>query len=108
MATIWLKRAVKTAQEDAREAEPVVREILARIKAEGEDTARAYAVELDGWTGEIIVPPEAIADAAVRVPEKVKEDLRFAHENVRRFAEMQRATFSDSEIEVIPGLRAGQ
>jgi len=38
---IWLKRATKTAQEDVREAEPVVREMLARIEENGEDVARA-------------------------------------------------------------------
>ena len=38
---IWLKRTTKTAQEDVREAEPVVREMLARIEENGEDVARA-------------------------------------------------------------------
>ncbi len=38
---IWLKRTTKTAQEDVREAEPVVREMLARIEENGEDLARA-------------------------------------------------------------------
>ncbi len=38
---IWQKCAAKTDQEDAREAEPVVREMLARIEENGEDAARA-------------------------------------------------------------------
>ncbi len=38
---IWLKRPAKTVQEDIREAEPVMREILARIEENGEDAARA-------------------------------------------------------------------
>ena len=38
---IWLKRATKTAQDDVREAEHVVREMLARIEENGEDVARA-------------------------------------------------------------------
>jgi len=42
------------------------------------------------------------------VPQKLKEDIQFAHENVRRFAEAQKATVSDVEHEVVPGLIAGQ
>ena len=38
---IWLKRAAKTTQEDVREAEPVVREMLVRFEEHGEDAARA-------------------------------------------------------------------
>ncbi len=38
---IWLKRAAKTAQEDVREADPVVHTMLARIEKNGEDVARA-------------------------------------------------------------------
>ena len=42
------------------------------------------------------------------VPEKLKADIRFAHDNVRRFAEAQRATVSDVEVEIVPGMLAGQ
>ena len=42
------------------------------------------------------------------VPEKLKADIQFAHDNVRRFAEAQKATVSDFEYEIVPGLIAGQ
>ena len=38
----------------------------------------------------------------------MKKDIQFAHDNVRRFAEAQKATLKDIEVEVVPGLIAGQ
>ena len=42
------------------------------------------------------------------MPGRLKDDIRFAHDNVRRFAEAQKDTLQDMEIEVVPGLVAGQ
>ncbi|MGA1538490.1 MAG: histidinol dehydrogenase, partial [bacterium] len=49
-----------------------------------------------------------IKKAATLVPEKVKKDIIFAHDNVKRFAEAQLSTMQDVELEVVPGLIAGQ
>jgi sulfopropanediol 3-dehydrogenase len=51
---------------------------------------------------------EEIDAACKLVPEKVKDDIRFSHDNVRRFAEQQKKTIADIEFEVVPGLVAGQ
>jgi sulfopropanediol 3-dehydrogenase len=42
------------------------------------------------------------------VPQGLKDDIAYAHDNIRRFAEAQRATLGEMEIELRPGLRAGQ
>ena len=68
--------------------------MLARIEEGREEAAAAYARDLDGWAGDIVVPPEAIAEAAARLPQQVKDDLAYAHDNIRRFAEMQRKLLS--------------
>ncbi|MEM6310690.1 MAG: histidinol dehydrogenase, partial [Pseudomonadota bacterium] len=49
-----------------------------------------------------------IEAACVKVPDKLKADIQFAHDNVRRFAEQQKATVKDIQYEVVPGLIAGQ
>ena len=41
-----------------------------------------------------MLTPEEIEAACAMVPEKLKADIRFAHDNVRRFAEAQKATLS--------------
>lgn len=105
---MYLKKAVRTAEAEQRDVHEVVAGMLAAIAEGGEEVARAYARELDKWAGDIIVSPEARAAAAAQVPEQLKADIRFAHNNVRRFAEAQRATVTDCSIEILPGLMAGQ
>ena len=39
--------------------------------------------------------------------QKLKDDIAFAHENIRRFAEAQTATITDMQMEIAPGLTAG-
>jgi len=80
--------------------------MLSRLKTGGENMARDYARRLDRWNGPIVIPPEDAADA--EVPETLRQALEYAHDNIRRFAEAQRASVSDFEIEVRPGLFAGQ
>jgi sulfopropanediol 3-dehydrogenase len=51
---------------------------------------------------------DEIEAASALVPEKLKRDIQFAHDNVKRFAEMQKATVSDVQMEIVPGVIAGQ
>ena len=51
---------------------------------------------------------DEIEKAAEAIPENLKDDIRFARDNVRKFAEAQKSTISDTEIEIVPGLIAGQ
>ncbi|MEY8840392.1 histidinol dehydrogenase, partial [Cribrihabitans sp. XS_ASV171] len=82
--------------------------MLANIEREGEEAVRRYAEKLDGWTGDIVLSDADRAAACARVPQELKDDIQFAHGNIRRFAEAQKATMGECEIEVIPGLIAGQ
>ncbi|MEM0944654.1 MAG: histidinol dehydrogenase, partial [Pseudomonadota bacterium] len=106
--TKYLKRAPKTSATDTAKTRAIVQEMLDKIEAEGEPAARAYAETLDKWTGEIVVSAETMDAAKARVSQKMRDDIRFAHDNVRRFAETQLATLTPAEMEVIPGLVAGQ
>ncbi len=105
---IYLKKAVRTAETDQQGVGEIVATMLAEIARGGEDVARAYARELDKWSGNIVVSAADRAAAAALVPDQLKADIQFAHQNVRRFAEAQRATISDFTIEILPGLMAGQ
>lgn len=93
---------------EAADVGPAVRDLLARIEDGGEDAVRDLSARLDGWSGPVVVSPEARAAAARALPDSVKADIAFAHDNIRRFATAQRATISETEIEILPGLRAGQ
>ena len=108
MVREYLKKATLTSSSNASDTHDIVSGILADIEAGGDEAAREYAAKFDKYDGNIILTPEEIAAAADLVPEKLKADIRFAHDNVRRFAEAQKATVSDMQTEIVPGLIAGQ
>ena len=108
MAIEYLKKARKTPATGEDDTRRIVSEMLADIEAGGEDRVRHYADKLDGWTGDIVVPRDEIEAAAAKVPQRLRDDLQFAHERVRTFAEAQRASMAEFETELSPGLFAGQ
>lgn len=108
MARIYLKKAPKTAISDASDVHDTVQTILNEIEAGGDAAALKYAQKFDQYDGPVLLGPEDIARASAQVPQKLKDDIAFAHDNVRRFAEAQKTTMCDIEIEIVPGLIAGQ
>jgi sulfopropanediol 3-dehydrogenase len=107
MTVEYLKRAVKTAATDEADVRATVQAMLADIEAGGEQKAADYARRLDKWDGDIVVAAAEVAKAASRVPQKLKDDIRFAHDKVRKFAQAQRGAILDIEVELAPGLIAG-
>jgi sulfopropanediol 3-dehydrogenase len=108
MSKIYLKKASFTAQTDASNVHQTVQNILSEIEEGGDQKALEYAAKFDKYEGNILLDQEEIKKAATLVPEKVKKDIIFAHDNVKRFAEAQLSTMQDVELEVVPGLVAGQ
>lgn len=108
MARIYLKKAKLTAKSDASSVHETVKSILADIEAGGDDAARRYAEKFDQYDGNVILTEEEIAAASALVPEKLKADIRFAHDNVKRFAEAQKSTLTAVSLELQPGLTVGQ
>jgi len=108
MARDYLKKAAKTAMTDAGDVRETVQTILNDIEAGGDAAALKYAEKFDNYNGNVILTEEEIAAAAGKVSQKLKDDIAFAHDNVRRFAEIQKSTMTDVELEIVPGLIAGQ
>ena len=104
----YLKRATKTSMSDASDVRATVQSILDEIETGGDEAALLYAAKFDQYEGDIVLSRDAIEAAAQAIPQRLKDDIRFAADNVRRFAEAQKATITDTEIEVVPGLIAGQ
>ena len=108
MARDYLKKAAKTASTDAGDVRATVQKILADIEAGGDAAAREYADKFDKYQGNLILTKDEIAEASAKVPQQLRDDIRFSHDNVRRFAEVQKSTLREVELEIVPGLIAGQ
>ena len=108
MNELYLKRAGKSPETETGTAREVVAAMLAAIEVEGEAAIRRYALELDHWSGPIIMDADAIAERIRAVDAATRADIRNAVGNVKRFAQAQRESIRDFAIELQPGLIAGQ
>ncbi len=108
MTIKYLKKALLHSRSNETKTQKIVQEILSEIEEGGDEKALEYAAKFDNYDGEIILSKNAIDAATALVPEKMKQDIKFAHSNVERFAEAQKSTVANFETEVVPGLIAGQ
>jgi sulfopropanediol 3-dehydrogenase len=104
----YLKKSDLTSATGADDVRSTVQSILNEIEERGDAGVMEYAAKFDKYEGNIKLTPAEIEAASDLVPEKLKQDIQFAHDNVRRFAEAQLSTMQDVEVEIVPGLIAGQ
>jgi len=108
MTREYLKKAALTPSSGASDVHELVQGILNDIEQGGDAKALEYAAKFDKYEGSILLSQAEIDAAIALVPEKVKADIRFSHGNVKRFAEAQKATLTNIEVEIVPGMIAGQ
>ena len=108
MTIEYLKKAERTAATTEQETRATVEKMLAEIEAGGEDVARRYGIDLDGYHGDIVLSADQIRSASGQVSETLKDDIAFAYDRVVRFARAQRDSVEAFETELSPGLWAGQ
>jgi sulfopropanediol 3-dehydrogenase len=108
MTAQYLKKAAKTPETETATAQKVVTEMLAEIEKRGEEAVREYASKLDNWSGDIVVTAEEMERRTKDIPAGIKRDIEFAADQVRRFAEAQRDSIREFQVELYPGVTAGQ
>lgn len=93
---------------DTGDVAKVVDEIVSAVAADGDEAVRRFSSRLDGWDPPTFrLDDDQIAACVERVPQQVLDDIAFCQEQVRGFAEAQRATMVDLEVETLPGVRLG-
>lgn len=108
MAVEYLKKAEKNPTTDEDTTREIVAEMLDAIEKGGEDKCREYTKNLDKYEGNIVLTEEDIDRAGAQLSDEVKKDIQFAYDRVRIFAERQRDSLQEFEVELSPGLFAGQ
>jgi sulfopropanediol 3-dehydrogenase len=104
----FIKQAPAPDEAADRSIREAVEAMLKEIESGGEAAALKYAEKLDGWTGDVVLSDEKRAALIAQVPNQVREDIQFAYKQVKRFAEAQRNSLTEFEIETEPGVRLGQ
>ena len=109
MAIKYLKRAIKTPSTDDSKTKNAVQNILNDIEKRREEGIKEITKKFDNYDGEIILSKEKIEEAIKKVNQKTKDDVQFAHERIRKFAEHQLKSMNNEfEVELSKGLFAGQ
>ncbi len=106
----FIKTAVKKDQAvgNDQETRATVEGMLKRIELEGESAVAEYAKTFDGWTADFVLTNEKLQQLIDSVPQDVKDDIDFAHKQIKRFAEAQRNSLTEFSIETEEGVTLGQ
>ena len=101
----YLKKAIKTPETDEGETREIVERILKNVRENGEEEyLRHYGGKFKDWSQKIILTKEEVAERGATVPQQVKDDLKFAYEQVYGFAVKQRESLLEFETELYPGV----
>jgi len=110
MAIQYLKRGKSEADrnEDEGKIRAVVEQALRAVEEGGDKAVREMSVAFDDYSPASFRLTQAEIDALIATlsPQELA-DIRFAQEQVRRFAIAQRASMTDIEVETLPGVFLG-
>ena len=110
MTVTWLKSgkpAGERAEDDAK-VRAVVEQTLADIAARGDAAVRDLSAKFDRYAPPAFRLTDSEIEAAMaQVSTRDMQDIRFAQTQIRRFAEAQRASMTDIEVETMPGVILG-
>jgi histidinol dehydrogenase len=87
----------------------IVKGVIDDIRVNGDDAVRKYSEKFDSWSPESFkLSSTQINQLIAQVPEQVIKDIKEAQDNIRRFAEAQRDSLREFELEIQPGVFLGQ
>lgn len=86
----------------------IVEDILDDIRARGDEAVRELSARFDNWNPDNFrLSAEQIEAIISSLPGQVIDDIKFAQQQVRNFAEHQKAALLDIEVETLPGVILG-
>src|SRR5204862_1092701 len=105
-----IKTAALAGQQEEADAKTrsAVEAIITDVKARGDAAVRDLSERFDKWS-----PPsfrlsdDEIRALVARVSPQTIDDIKFAQQQIRNFAEIQRASMKDVEVETLPGIVLG-
>ena len=110
MAIKYLKQGKTDAAKaiDDAQVSEIVKSTLKAIEARGDEAVREFSEKFDNYTPKSFKLSPAEVDSLVqKVSPQDLEDIKFAQEQVRNFAQAQRGSMQDIEVETMPGVILG-
>jgi sulfopropanediol 3-dehydrogenase len=106
----YLKRGkdVQVRAEDNAKVRATVEGIIADVESRGDAAVRDYSRKFDNWDpADFRLSRPEIEAARKSLSAREIEDIAFAQTQIRNFAQIQRASMKDVEVETIPGVVLG-
>ena len=101
-------RSLEARSEDDAKVRQIVETTLAEIEAEGDAKVHALSQKFDNVSRESYrLTQEEIEQAMSEVSARDMEDIKFAQTQIRNFAQHQRDSMLDVEVETMPGVILG-
>jgi sulfopropanediol 3-dehydrogenase len=99
-----------TANDDhLRQVRATVTDVIADVRERGDAAVREYSEKFDGWSPDSFkLSAEDVEKIVATVPDQAIEDIRAVQRRVRNFAQHQRDSLRDFEVETEPGVHLGQ
>jgi sulfopropanediol 3-dehydrogenase len=86
----------------------LVESMLENVTQNGDTAVREYSTKLDKWSPESFRVTSEEAEAIIAsLPKQVIDDIKFAQTQIRNFAQIQRESIKDIEVETLPGVFLG-
>lgn len=107
---IYLKegKVQEDIQKDDAKVTEIVRSTIEMIENDGDKALRSLSEKFDKWSPQSFrLSAEQIEEIVSTIPEQTVKDIKFAQDNIRQFAEIQRASMKDVEEETMPGVILG-
>lgn len=108
-----IRHIKQAAVENARqESQPSVRtaveDIIAEVSQRGDAAVRDYSIKFDAWNrSDYRLTRREIMECVSEMSARAIDDIKFAQEQVRNFAQKQKECLLDLEVETRPGVILG-
>jgi sulfopropanediol 3-dehydrogenase len=105
-----LKRGLdaSTIKEADAKVRATVEDILAQVDARKDAAIRDLSEKFDKWSPkDFRLSPQEIENAIAQLAKRDLEDIKFAQAQVRNFAQRQKDSMHDLEVETLPGVVLG-
>lgn len=87
----------------------IVADVIHAIRRQGDAAVRTYSEKFDSWSpAQFRLSQPQLDEIIATVPKQTLEDIKTVQQNVRHFAEAQRKSLQDFEVETQPGVILGQ
>jgi len=93
--------------QNATQVRQSVEAVLSNIRENGDKAVLEYAKQFDQWTKPLRVSKERIQECYASLDQQVIDDIRFAQQQVRNFAQIQKESMLEVEQETLPGVILG-